>query len=264
MNQEGGHWCEIERLSLKVMLRSFFLETLWNYDKFQNVGFVFCLYPVLKWLYPDSSEVKSAAWRHLESVNTHPSMGPLLVGLTARLERDAGPVAVMVYRRRVMTTLAAHGDRIFWGHVKPMAALSGVLLTLGFAGSVAGSIAALIVYNIPNLYVRVTGFPKGWRKGLEVLESLRSPVMEGGLRGLRRIMSLGLGLTAGLLTSGAVRAADLGGSLVTGIVAAIGVMAVFAVGMALLKKKVAVTAVVYTVVMMAVALFCMIEAGLTF
>ena len=222
------------------------------------------MYPVLKWLYPDLSEVKSAVSRHLDGVNTHPSMGPLLTGLTARLERDTGPVAVMAYRKRVMATLAAHGDRIFWGHVKPMAAVSGVLLALGFAGSVAGSIATLIVYNIPNLYARINGFPKGWTEGLKILESLRSHAMDRGLRGLRRVMSLGLGVIAGMLASGAIGAANLGGSHVPGILAAVGIMTVFAVGLALLKKRVAIVAVVYTAAVMAVALFCMIEAGLTF
>lgn len=264
MKQEGRHRSEMKGVSHRVILRAFFLETLWNYDRLQNVGFVFCMYPVLKRLYPDHSEMKSAARRHQERVNTHPSMGPLLVGITARLERDIDCVASVSYRKRVMAVLAAHGDRIFWSHVKPVAAVFGVLFTLGLSGSIAGSIVTLVVYNVPNLYARIRGFSMGWTQGLEVLESLRSPVMHRSLQGLRRTLSVALGLTAGLLTTEAVRAADANGSSVPGLLAGVGLMAVFAVGVALLKKKVAVTTVVYMLAVTAVALFCVLEAGITF
>lgn len=251
---------ELKGVSREIVLRSFFLETLWNYDGLQNVGFVLCMYPVLKRFYPALSELKSVASRHQEQVNTHPAMSTLLVGMTARLERDVDPAAVMAYRKRIMAALAAHGDRIFWSHVKPLAAVLGVLVALGFAWSAVGSVVTMIVYNAPNLYARMSGFSRGWTKGFDVLESFRSPRMDRGLHGLRRLLSLGLGLTAGLLVSEAVRRVDSVPTVVAGGI----LVATFGIGLSLLRKRAAVTAVVYALAVAAAGLFCALEAGVRF
>ena len=149
----------------RACVRSFFLETLWNYEKMQNLGFSFCIYPALERLYPDQNDRKGAVSRHLEAVNTHPSMAPLLAGLTARLEHDLEPATVIPYRKRVMSALAADGDRIFWTHVKPLAAVWASLVSFCLFGSALGSALLLVVYNVPHLVMRAGGFRWGWKDG---------------------------------------------------------------------------------------------------
>lgn len=191
----------MDNVKVRILWRSFFLETLWNFEKMQNVGFSFCVYPALMKLYPGEQERKQAVERHLDTVNTHPAMGPLLAGLTARLERDLPPSSIIPYRKRVMSTLAAHGDRIFWGHVRPLAAVVGVALSLCFRDSLVGSLALLIIYNIPHLGVRTLGFGKGWREGLAVLRSLSAARVETAVRTMRRSISLALGMVTGTLVA---------------------------------------------------------------
>ena len=61
------------RLSLKIQifLRSFFLQTGWNYLKFQNIGLVFVMLPFLKQLYKDQPEkLPVVLKRYLENFNT--------------------------------------------------------------------------------------------------------------------------------------------------------------------------------------------------
>jgi hypothetical protein len=120
------------------------------------------------------------------------------------------------------------------------------------------------VYNVPSLYARIRGFSFGWTQGLEALESLRSPLMRQGLLGLRRVLTIGLGLTAGLLANEAARSADLNGSSVPGVFAGVGLMAVFVVGLTLLRKRIAVTTVIYMLAVTAAAIFFMVETGMTF
>jgi mannose/fructose/N-acetylgalactosamine-specific phosphotransferase system component IID len=183
----------------RILWRSFFLETLWNFEKMQNVGFSFCIYPALERLYPGEQERKQAVARHLDTVNTHPAMGPLLAGLTARLEHDLPPSTIIPYRKRVMSALAARGDRIFWGHIRPLAAVVGVALSLCFQDSFAGSLALLFIYNLPHVGVRTLGFGKGWREGLAVLRSLNAARVETAVRMMRRAISLVLGMVTGIL-----------------------------------------------------------------
>lgn len=191
----------MDKLKVRILWRSFFLETLWNFEKMQNVGFSFCIYPALTKLYPGEQERKQAVERHLETINTHPAMGPLLAGLTARLEHDLAPSSIIPYRKRVMSALAAQGDRIFWGHIRPLAAVVGVALSLCFPDSLVGSLALLIIYNLPHFGVRTLGFGKGWREGLAVLRLLSATRVETSIRLMRRVIALVLGMVTGTLVA---------------------------------------------------------------
>jgi mannose/fructose/N-acetylgalactosamine-specific phosphotransferase system component IID len=190
---------EIERSNSRIFRRSFFLETVWNYERMQNIGFVFCIYPVLKMLYPDDLERREAAARNLQSVNTHPSLGPLLVGLTARFERDFEPSTAMTYRKLAMVALAARGDHFFWGHLKPLASICSVLTSLFFFGTFLGSAVLLLIYNIPNMWVRWIGFRQGWRNGLGIIEVLKSPRFDKATNIIRCAITFFAGLSSGLL-----------------------------------------------------------------
>jgi mannose/fructose/N-acetylgalactosamine-specific phosphotransferase system component IID len=183
----------------RVFERSFLLEVLWNYEKKQNIGFVFCFLPALERLYPDEEERREAIRRHLEPVNTHPSMGPLLAGLTARLEHDLEPSTIIPYRKRVMATLAAYGDRFFWSHLKPLAAVCGTLFGFLFFGSVVGIVILLATYNLPQFFLRGRGFLMGWKEGLQVLQILKSPGIAAIVASARDVIAVALGLLTGLI-----------------------------------------------------------------
>jgi len=246
----------------RIFGRSFFLETLWNYENMQSVGFLFCIYPALKRLYPDSQELNEAVSRHLSRVNTHPAMGPLLAGITARLEADMEPSAVISYRQLVMAALAAQGDRIFWSHLRPLAAVCGVLLTLGFFGTLIGSAVFLFLYNLPSLLIRVGGFHRGWTQGIQFLNVFKSPALRSGLNGLRRALAFGLGLTAGLLVflatspQGASEA-TLGRPLLVTCLAAL-----FAASVLLLRREASPSAVIYLTAVVGVFVILVLNAAM--
>jgi mannose/fructose/N-acetylgalactosamine-specific phosphotransferase system component IID len=248
----------------QVFWRSFFLETLWNYENMQNVGFVFCIYPALSRLFPDRKERESAIARNLERLNTQPSMGPLLAGLIARLEHDMDASAVLPYRKLIMSTLAAHGDHIFWGHVKPLAAIFGVIITLCFFGSVAGSMAVLVIYNVPNLLARFLGFSRGWTQGLNILQTLHSPTLDRAMIVARLVLALGLGVAAGLVVFSAKMFQQshpgevgpwVGGTLVvlSGVAGAL-----------MLKRQVPLAVVTYLISLASLMMLILAETGIRF
>ncbi|MGH7738547.1 MAG: PTS system mannose/fructose/sorbose family transporter subunit IID, partial [bacterium] len=70
-----------------AFFRSFFLQTLWNFERYLNYGFAFALLPVFRKLYP--AEARGAALvRHLEYFNTHPYMASFILGAAARMEAE--------------------------------------------------------------------------------------------------------------------------------------------------------------------------------
>ncbi len=166
----------------------------------QNVGFVFAIYPSLKGLFPDKATFRAAVSRNLELVNTHPSMGPLLMGLTLLLEKERDCAEdVITYRRAFMTALAAQGDHIFWGVIKPLAAVVGAATTLVSGAGYAGPLLALLAYNVPNMAIRVWGFGAGWSQGFRALGLFQSPSFQRALSLARDATACGLGSLVGVI-----------------------------------------------------------------
>jgi PTS system mannose-specific IID component len=258
MQDSGPEPRVMKGVNRRAFVRSFFLETLWNYEKMQNLGFSFCIYPALERLYPDQNDRKGAVSRHLEAVNTHPSMAPLLAGLTARLEHDLEPATVIPYRKRVMSALAAHGDRIFWTHVKPLAAVWASLVSFCLFGSALGSALLLVVYNVPHLVMRAGGFRWGWKNGLQVLQAFKSPRTEAAMLVMRGATALGLGLLAGAVVLASSRSYE--GTMAHPTLAAC-LPGVGAIALILLRRRVSLTVVIYLTALAAVTLFVILQGG---
>ena len=250
---------EMNGVKVRVFWRSFFLETLWNFEKMQNVGFSFCIYPAMEKLYPGEQERKQAIERHLDTVNTHPAMGPLLAGLTARLEHDLPPTSIIPYRKRVMSALAAHGDRVFWGHIRPLAAVVGVALSLCFHDCLVGSIALLLIYNLPHFGVRIFGFGKGWREGLAVLRSLNAARVEAVVRLVRRGIALVLGVVTGTLVASAGQSETAISWEQIQIDVALSLFVLAASAFLLMRKDVSLSVLVYPATLAAMAVFLLLN-----
>ena len=113
---------------VSMFLRSFFIQAGWNYERFQNLGFAFCLEPALRRIYPDPARFKAALLRHLAIFNTQPYMASFVLGNIARMEQEASaspsPEAALKnmpgVKQALASSFASIGDRIFWGRLKPM------------------------------------------------------------------------------------------------------------------------------------------------
>lgn len=242
----------------RVFRRSFFIETLWNYQRMQNVGFAYAILPALLLLHKDPEARVQAISRQLEHVNTHPVMSSLLVGIVARLEQDLEPAAVERYRRSVMSATAAYGDRVFWGGIKPLAAIWGTLVALCFFGSVIGGFVLLVVYNLPQAAMRRVGFRLGWSRGLDALQVLGSPRTEALIRVLRSGFCLALGMAA---AAAILTAAEGGATLRLWGPALLGIPIIAGAGYYFRSKEVGLTLVIYIAVFMAVTVFMLIGSG---
>ena len=74
-------------MRLNLFFRSFFLQTGWNYMKYQNLGLTFVMLPFLKETYQnDRDALPSVLQRYLEIFNTQPVMASFCFGALARQE----------------------------------------------------------------------------------------------------------------------------------------------------------------------------------
>jgi len=160
---------------LKMFGRSFLLQASWNFERLQNLGFLFMILPGLKAVYGQDIPEDVLA-HHKEYFNTHPYFAPLVAGATLRIEAAAAagedvPVEVSDFKRMVMAPFAAIGDSLFWGGVRPLAAI--IALFVAAQGSLWAPLVFLALFNVPHLLCRSAGLLFGYYGGLRAIEAIQ-------------------------------------------------------------------------------------------
>jgi len=152
---------------IQVFVRSLFIQASFNYWRMQNLGFAFCMIPIIRRLSRERKDVADRLGRHLGRFHTHPCLAPSILGSVVRIEEtedgaSAGSEAIAL-KESLMGPYAALGDPLFWGALRPLAAVSGVLL--GVVGGAAAPWGLLGLYNLPSGWIRWRGFQEGYRRG---------------------------------------------------------------------------------------------------
>jgi len=165
-----------------IMMRSFYIQAVWNFERLQNLGFLFVVVPMIKRLYPSKTERIPALQRHLEFFNTHPYMASIVIGVVTSMEEkmvnspDAvKPEDIRSIKAIMSGPLAAIGDAFFWASLRPFSALMGVTLFLLLDGwfKIIGPLFFLLFFNFFGLYIRFGGLLKGYRLGTGVVDILK-------------------------------------------------------------------------------------------
>lgn len=172
------------KLQLTLFLRSFFLQTGWNYRNYQNIGLTFVMWPFLKKLYKqDKDALPSVLMRYLQNFNTHPVMASFCFGALARQEEEIVKTKTAKeledqiklwaeIKRSLSITTASIGDRLFWGTLKPLSLLTALFIWLlsgvnffeiqlpphlSFWYAFSAGAVAFIVFNSIALFVKWEG-----------------------------------------------------------------------------------------------------------
>lgn len=160
---------------LKIFGRSLLFQASWNFERLQNLGFLFLILPGLRSIYGENPPEEVLA-RHRDYFNTHPYFAPLVAGATLRLETsvaagEESQIDVSEFKKMVMAPLAAIGDSLFWGGIRPLAAI--VALFLAVYGSLWAPLVFLLLFNLPHLLCRGGGLLFGYYGGLRAIETIQ-------------------------------------------------------------------------------------------
>lgn len=167
-----------------LFLRSFFLQTGWNYRNYQNIGLTFVMWPVLKRVYAqDKDALPSVLNRYLQNFNTHPVMASFCFGALARQEEEIArtktaqeleeQIALWAeIKRSLSITTASIGDRLFWGTLKPLSLLVALFVflvmgvnffeiqlpkTISYWYAFTAGAVAFVLFNSIALFIRWKG-----------------------------------------------------------------------------------------------------------
>lgn len=193
-------------MKIRIAARLLLLQARWDPARMQGPGFAFALDPWLAACWGGEPEALLAARRrHLEYFNTHPIAAWLVAGIVCRQEavaaassgavREAAIAKIRALKTGLGSSLAGLYDSFFWGTLRPVSALAGILAaqatyrhSSSHAPAWAAAATAICVYNIPALCVRALGFLHGVAEGERaVVELTRLPV-QSWIVGLRRTM----------------------------------------------------------------------------
>jgi PTS system mannose-specific IID component len=146
----------------------------------QGLGLVNALVPAIRRI-PNPGG-KSLLERHLGYFNCNPNFTPLIVGgvLKLEVERAAGrPVTeenIAYFKKSISNPLAAMGDLLFLGGLKPLA------LTLAILSAIyhfyIGLLLVFILYNLAVLSCRLWGVYFGYAKGWELVDVFTGPIFQ--------------------------------------------------------------------------------------
>jgi mannose/fructose/N-acetylgalactosamine-specific phosphotransferase system component IID len=184
---------------ISAFARTLFLQTVWNFERYLNYGVAFVLCPVLRRLYP-KEERGQALGRHLDYFNTHPYMGSFILGAIIKMEEERAQTSKAGQKQKedeinalkvgMMGPLAAVGDNFFWATIRPYCGLLAVTLVMTRAmvpqvEAWAVPLLFLVSFNIVHLGMRFLGFRLGYKKGDQVVLSLRRFGLQEAIRGIR-------------------------------------------------------------------------------
>lgn len=203
----------------QMFLRSFFLQSLWNFERGLNYGFALALLPVLRAVYQEE-ERREALMRHMSYFSTHPYLASLVIGAVARLEEERSKETTERGKMRkeeeinalkigLMGPLAALGDNFFWAVFRPFcvflavfAACAEVFPTARWAG--LGAAFFLLFYNIFHLFIRARMLRRGFLHGDQAVLELQRYRFQENISILKTLLAGILGVFAVLWNSSVV------------------------------------------------------------
>src|SRR5437762_872988 len=110
---------------LQTFFRSFFVQTLWNFERMQNVGFAFSMVPLLRQLGHSKKVFRQMLRRQLTFFNTHPYFAPIVMGVVYAKEEgrsthpESEDTTLTVLKDSMGGAFGAVGDHVIWGTWRP-------------------------------------------------------------------------------------------------------------------------------------------------
>ena len=186
---------------VKIFLRSLSIQSSWNFSSMQNIGFAFSLIPFVKKSGKNREHRSRILKRHLELFSTHPCLSGPIIGSVVKLEEESCEnsdcVEVVNLKKALMAPYAAIGDPFFWGALKPLSAVVGVIMAI--KGFLVAPLIFLLLYNSFHIWVRLRGFIEGYRDGKGAINFIRVLNLPEMSRKIRWISVILLGILAGAI-----------------------------------------------------------------
>jgi len=181
-------------------LSSFTVQAGYNYESYQDLGLLAILLPSLRDIHPDAEDLKEALTRHSGYFNTNPYLATFTAGALIRAEEEMAGLELADdeeswtdrFKQASGSVLGNLGDRFFWGGLRPLAGLVGILAYL--LSPLYGALAILVVFNLPQIVIRAEGLRMGYESGRGVVTTAIGDRGSKAITWVKRLGALALGM----------------------------------------------------------------------
>ncbi|MBW6411444.1 PTS system mannose/fructose/sorbose family transporter subunit IID [Clostridium weizhouense] len=174
---------EVKSLSKKDVIKSWirwfmFAQSNYNYERMQATAFAHSMLPIVKKLYKDKEDRKSAVQRHLAFFNTEPICGSVIHGITIAMEEEKAngkPISdegFNAIKTGLMGPLAGVGDTLTQGIITPilLAICIGITNTKNIAGPIIFLISQLAIMGGMSFTLWMSGYNLGKKAVEQILQ----------------------------------------------------------------------------------------------
>ncbi len=171
---------------LKVFFRTHLMMAVWNFQRMLNLGFLFCLLPIIKSLRLNEEKKREFYQRHLNFYNSHPYFASVVLGIIIKKEEELSQALPADYKNKLQTIdtlkrgfmgpMGALGDSLVWESFRPMISAGLILIILltlpHLSLAYAGILIYFLLYNLLNEYIRFVGVFEGYKKGEAIIKDI--------------------------------------------------------------------------------------------
>lgn len=188
---------------VQCFTRSCTLDSSWNYERMQNLAYVYTMSPIIRRLYDTKEDRAEALQRHNEFMSVTPHISTILVGISAAMEEENAQnpefdeTSINAVKASLMGPLAGIGDSFFWGTLKIIAA--GIGISLAQQGNILGPILFFLIINIPAFAARFYGLKLGYKYGVSLFSRFDENQIIGKIT--HAASSVGLMVIGGMVAS---------------------------------------------------------------
>ncbi|HKI84318.1 MAG TPA: PTS system mannose/fructose/sorbose family transporter subunit IID [Candidatus Krumholzibacteria bacterium] len=186
--------------SYRSAWRLWFLQSSWNREGMQSLGFLVCLLPEARRRGLQGADLARWARDRLGYFNTNPYLAGMIVGATLHLDRSGREEESLRLQKGLASSLGALGDPFFWEGARPAVAYLG--LSAAFLLGPIGILAAWALFAIASGAIRELCLRLGVERGPGVVDFLTRSWVHRSMSWARAAagLSCGLALALGFFT----------------------------------------------------------------
>ncbi|MDO4596166.1 MAG: PTS system mannose/fructose/sorbose family transporter subunit IID [Coriobacteriaceae bacterium] len=155
----------------RMALRSYWLQSSFNYETMQSGGWLFAMIPGLEKVHTNKNDLAASMYHNLDFINTHPFLVTFVMGLVLSLEQNkVDTQTIRAVRISAASPLGGIGDALFWLTLVPITA--GITSNMAIAGNIAAPIIFLVIFNAALLACRFGLMNWSYRVGTSAIDAL--------------------------------------------------------------------------------------------
>lgn len=155
----------------RMALRSYWLQSSFNYETMQSGGWLFAMIPGLEKVHTNKNDLAASMYHNLDFINTHPFLVTFVMGIVLSLEQNkVDTQTIRAVRISAASPLGGIGDALFWLTLVPITA--GLTSNMAIAGNLAAPIIFLVVFNLAQAACRFGLMTWSYKVGTGAIDAL--------------------------------------------------------------------------------------------